>query len=63
MGYLLGRLEPTAETARALLDYANASLESRDGCVSYAEWPQGLKGRFIARLPPPGYVWSPGAEG
>lgn len=59
-GYLFGRLTPTSDTARALLDYAAAYLESEDGSVAYADWPEGVKGRFIARLPPQGFVWDTG---
>ena len=57
MGYLLGRFSPTQEDATALLDYAAAHLRSSDGVVRFAEWPEGVKGHFIARLPPEGYIW------
>ena len=60
MGYLLGRFSPTREDATALLDYADAHRRSADGVVGFADWPEGVKGRFIARLPPEGYIW--GAE-
>ncbi len=56
MGYLLGRFAPTGEDALALLDYAAAHLRSRDGTVSFADWPEGVKGHFIARLPPEDFV-------
>ena len=59
MGYLLGGVSPTPGDATALLDYAAAHLRSRDGVVAFAEWPEGVKGRFIARLPPEGYIWAP----
>ena len=59
MGYLLGRFSPTREAAMALLDYAAAHLRSRDGVVRFSEWPEGVKGHFIARLPPEGYSWAP----
>ena len=57
MGYLLGRFSPTRVDARALLDYAAAYLQSQDGVVRFSDWPDGIKGRFIARLPPEGLIW------
>ncbi len=59
MGYLLGRFSPTREDATALLDYAAAHLKSPDGVVRFSDWPEGVKGHFIARLPPEGYIWTP----
>lgn len=56
MGYVLGRFEPTAEAAQALLDYAAAYLASAEGVVPYGQWPEGVKGHFIVRIPPPGRV-------
>lgn len=56
MGYVLGRFEPTAESAKALLDYAAAYLASAEGVVPYRQWPEGVKGHFIVRTPPPGRV-------
>ncbi len=60
MGYLLGRFRPGEAEARALLDYAAAYLRSPEGIVSFADWPEGVKGHFIARLPPEGRVWRDG---
>jgi predicted metal-binding protein len=57
MGYLLGRFEPGGAAAEALLDYAAAYLQTPDGIVRFADWPEGVKGHFIARLPPEGRVW------
>lgn len=56
IGYVLGRLEPTADSARALLTYAQAYMESIEGVVPYREWPEGVKGRFIVRTPPAGKI-------
>lgn len=56
MGYVLGRFEPTPEAARAILDYACAYLRSAEGIVPYRQWPEGVKGRFIVRVPPPGML-------
>ncbi len=58
MGYLLGRICATPADATALLDYAAAYLRSADGAVTFADWPEGVKGRFIARLPPQGRIWA-----
>jgi predicted metal-binding protein len=58
VGYVLGRFEPTAEAAKALLDYAVAYMDSAEGVVPYRAWPEGVKGHFIVRLPPPGKVVS-----
>ncbi|WP_369059757.1 DUF1636 domain-containing protein [Caulobacter sp. 73W] len=54
IGYVLGKFEPTAEAAQAILDYAAAWLESEEGVVPYRQWPEGVKGHFIVRVPPPG---------
>ena len=52
-GYVLVELTPTAETARALLDYAALYGESVDGGVPFKQWPQPLRGHFMCRIPPP----------
>lgn len=54
IGYVLGRFEPTAEAARAILDYAMAYATSEEGVVPYRQWPEGVKGHFIVRVPPAG---------
>jgi predicted metal-binding protein len=51
-GYVLVELEPTAESARALLDYAVMYGASSDGAVPFKQWPQPLRGHFLCRLPP-----------
>ncbi|BBD99166.1 DUF1636 domain-containing protein [Sphingobium amiense] len=56
IGYVLGRFAPGEEDARAILRYAALHADSADGTVPYARWPQGVKGHFIARTPPEGYV-------
>jgi predicted metal-binding protein len=56
IGYVLGRFEPTAEAARAILDYAVVYMASEEGVVPYRQWPEGVKGHFIVRLPPAGKV-------
>ncbi|MEM8787268.1 MAG: DUF1636 domain-containing protein [Pseudomonadota bacterium] len=52
MTYVLGRFEPTAEAAAAVVDYAALHAGSAAGVVPYRSWPQGVKGHFIARVPP-----------
>jgi len=56
VGYVLGRFRPDAEAARAILDYALAHADSAEGSVPYRQWPDGVKGHFIVRVPPEGYV-------
>lgn len=56
VGYLLGRFTPDAEAARAILDYAVHYAESEHGRVPFKHWPQGIKGHFIARTPPEGFL-------
>ncbi|RZM36347.1 MAG: DUF1636 domain-containing protein, partial [Sphingomonas sp.] len=56
VGYLLGRFTPDTEAARAILDYAVRYADSEQGRVPFKQWPQGIKGHFIARTPPEGYL-------
>jgi predicted metal-binding protein len=56
VGYVLGRFEPSAEAARAILDYAKLYAESDAGQVPYRSWPAGVKGHFLTRTPPAGFV-------
>ncbi len=56
IGYVLGRFEPTAEATQAILDYAVAYMASDEGVVPYRQWPEGVKGHFIVRVPPVGKV-------
>ena len=52
--YVLGRFEPTEEAAAAIVEYAGLYSGSDSGVVPYRQWPQGVKGHFIARVPPSG---------
>ena len=54
MAYVLGRFDGTQEDAQALIDYATLHAESDAGIVPFRQWPQGVKGHFIARVPPLG---------
>lgn len=56
IGYVLGRFVPGADSARAILDYAACYADSAIGQVPYRDWPEGVKGHFIVRTPPEGYV-------
>ena len=46
----------TAEAEQAIVDYAAAYLESPEGVVPYRQWPEGVKGHFIVRIPPAGQI-------
>lgn len=52
--YLAGRFSPTPEAAEAIVAFFRLFAGSADGAVSYREWPEGMKGHFIARLPADG---------
>ncbi|MDO6413340.1 DUF1636 domain-containing protein [Sphingomonas sp. BIUV-7] len=56
IGYVLGRFAPDDAAAQAILDYAAAYAESDAGRVPYREWPEGVKGHFLVRVPPAGFV-------
>jgi predicted metal-binding protein len=56
VSYVLGRFTPDEEAATAILDYAVHYAASEHGRVPFKQWPQGVKGHFITRTPPPGYV-------
>lgn len=49
--YLAGRFTPTMEDARAVVAFARLYADSPQGAVPYRDWPEGMKGHFIARLP------------
>lgn len=54
MGYVLGDLPPERPAAEALVAYLLAYRASETGIVPYRDWPDGVKGRFVARIPAPG---------
>lgn len=56
VGYVLGDFVPGREAAHAILTYAARHAASEDGVVRYAEWPDGVKGHFLVRTAPEGYV-------
>lgn len=56
VGYVLGRFEPTPDAATAILEFALRYAASEHGRVAYKEWPEGVKGHFLVRVPPEGKV-------
>lgn len=56
IGYVLGRFTADAASAQAILDFAVHHAASAEGQVPYRDWPEGVKGHFIVRVPPAGYI-------
>lgn len=56
IGYVLGRFAPDEEAARAILEYAVHHAASEHGKVPFSKWPEGVKGHFITRIPPAGFL-------
>lgn len=56
IGYVLGGFTPAQDDARAILEYAALHAASAEGVVPYGQWPDGVKGHFITRTPPEGFV-------
>jgi len=56
ISYVMGRFTPDEEAARAILDYAIHYAASAHGEVRFADWPEGVKGHFLTRSPPEGFV-------
>ena len=52
LSYVLGGFAPVADDAEAIAEYAVKHAQSESGVVPYREWPQGVKGHFISRIPP-----------
>ncbi len=51
IGYVIGDFAPVPESARTLLDYSRHYQQSDSGQVPFRDWPDGIKGHFIARIP------------
>ena len=49
--YVLGAFEPGAEAAQGVVDYACLHRDSETGQVPFKQWPQAVKGHFMARIP------------
>lgn len=58
IGYVLGDFTVDTAAARAILEYAALHADSDEGVVPYGQWPAGVKGHFITRTPPEGFVCS-----
>lgn len=50
--YVLGKFEPTDEAAAGIVEYAQGHQISDSGAVPFRQWPQAVKGHFVARVPP-----------
>ena len=49
--YVLGRFEPVSDAAEAIVEYAGLHAKSETGQVPFRQWPQGVKGHFVSRIP------------
>ncbi|MEM1301882.1 MAG: DUF1636 domain-containing protein [Pseudomonadota bacterium] len=52
LAYTLGEFEADADTAEAIVEYAQLHAQSETGQVPYRQWPQGVKGHFVTRMMP-----------
>ncbi|MEL6478703.1 MAG: DUF1636 domain-containing protein [Pseudomonadota bacterium] len=50
--YVLGRFSPEVASAEAIIAYSELHRGSEMGRVPFKQWPDGVKGHFIARIPP-----------
>lgn len=50
--YITGRHEATREQAEAILQWFDAHGETETGEVPFKQWPDAMRGHFIARIPP-----------
>ena len=50
--YLAGDFVPGREAAEAIVGWFDLHGASEDGWVSFKQWPDGMRGHFIARMPP-----------
>lgn len=55
-GYVLANFEPTPSSAQALAEFAKQYDQSAEGIVPYKDWPEGVKGHFLVRIPPEGMI-------
>jgi len=56
IGYVLGGFAPDDAAAEALVEFFLLYRDSEAGQVPFRHWPEGVKGHFIVRMPPPGHV-------
>lgn len=52
IGYHMGGFLPRSDQVQALLDFAGKYHASTTGEVDYQDWPEAIRGHFIARIPP-----------
>ena len=50
--YVLGRFDGAEDDATAVVEFAQGHSASATGQVPFKQWPQGVKGHFISRIPP-----------
>lgn len=50
--YFTGDHQPSREQAEAILDWFAAHGETETGEVPFRQWPDRMRGHFIARIPP-----------
>ncbi len=50
--YVTGGNAPTHEQALAILEWFDAHGKTETGEVPFKQWPQLMRGHFIARIPP-----------
>jgi len=50
--YVTGGNTPDEEQAEALLQWFDRHGATEDGVVPFRQWPQKMRGHFIARIPP-----------
>ena len=50
--YVTGGNTPDEEQAEAILQWFDAHGATVDGVVPFKQWPQKMRGHFIARMPP-----------
>ncbi len=52
--YYLTQFSPDADSAAAIVRYAALHSESENGIVPLRQWPEGVRGHFMGRIPPLG---------
>ena len=50
--YVTGSNTPDASQAEALIQWFDLHGQTQDGSVPFKQWPQLMRGHFIARIPP-----------
>lgn len=50
--YLTGDFAPDRQSAEAILEWFDLHEQSETGEVPFRSWPDGMRGHFIARIPP-----------